>query len=190
MKSFKKLNLLLIFLMCAILLGACSPRNPNTNENISERELENMPTDQKETEIDKKVSETRKDRKNGRKEENGSLTIVESIDNGIKGMSSNVPDFDGDYRPILEVADEYILKVLKNPIRINDEYKFDSAFCIDPRINEIYNDSDKGFLKGYENENIAVIEYEEENGEYSYLFLGRKSKGEAWEVIHNGKNYK
>lgn len=189
MRKSKKHNLLISILVCTMLLGGCSSRNSDINENMSGKELENMPTDQKEAEIDKKVTQIRKERKASYKEENGSLVSIERKDEDLTKMSGNVPYFE-DALPIIEVADEYILNVLKNPIRINNRYKFDYSFCIDPRINAIYSDSDKGFLKGYENENIAIMEYEEENGEYNYLFLGRKSKGEAWEVVHNGKNYK
>lgn len=187
MKGFIKLSSLAVILLSIVLLNSCSSRSSSGSENITGKELRNIPSDQKESEINRKVAEVRKDRKGSRKEENGSLYVHEGIDNGLKEMSTNIPDFD---ISLFEAADEYILNVLKNPIRINDEVKFDQSICIDPRINEIYNSEDKGLLKGYKNENIGIIEYEEVGGEYNYLFLARESKESPWKVVHNGKNYK
>lgn len=61
--------------------------------------------------------------------------------------------------------------------------------CIDPRMNAIYEDEDKGVANGYDSDNIFVCEYDD-NGNWQYLILVREGKGSDWEVLYHGSSYK
>lgn len=77
-----------------------------------------------------------------------------------------------------------------NTLGIEPDTKMATYMCIDPRILEIYTDDDKGVAAGYDNNNIFVCEYCNEDGVWQYLILVRDGKGSAWEVIYNGSSYK
>ncbi len=68
--------------------------------------------------------------------------------------------------------------------------KMVTYMCIDPRILEIYEEEEKGVAAGYDNSNIFVCEYCNEDGIWQYLILVREGRGSAWNVIHNGFSYK
>ena len=73
---------------------------------------------------------------------------------------------------------------------IEPDTKMVTYMCIDPRILNIYEDEDKGVAAGYDNNNIFVCEYCNEDGVWQYLILVREGKGSEWNVIHNGSSYK
>ena len=57
-------------------------------------------------------------------------------------------------------------------------------------MNAIYDDADKGVAKGYQNEDIYIVEYETvEEDVNSYLILVRE-KDNSWKVIHEGLSYR
>lgn len=68
--------------------------------------------------------------------------------------------------------------------------KMVTYMCIDPRILEIYEEKEKGVAAGYDNSNIFVCEYCNEDGIWQYLILVREGRESAWNVIHNGFSYK
>lgn len=61
--------------------------------------------------------------------------------------------------------------------------------CIDPRMNAIYEDEDKGVASGYDADNIFLCEYND-NGNWQYLILVREGKGSDWKVLYHGGSYK
>ena len=61
--------------------------------------------------------------------------------------------------------------------------------CIDPRMNAIYEDEDKGVANGYDADNIFLCEYND-NGNWQYLILVREGKGSDWKVLYHGGSYK
>jgi len=79
---------------------------------------------------------------------------------------------------------------ITDTLGIKPSTKMTTYMCIDPRILEIYDDEDKGVAAGYDNSNIFVSEYCNEEGVWKYLILVREGKGSAWKVIHNGNSYK
>lgn len=79
---------------------------------------------------------------------------------------------------------------ITDELGVTPETKMKTYMCIDPRILAIYDEEDKGVAAGYENNNIFVCEYKNEEGTWQYLILVRDKKGSAWHVIHNGSSYK
>lgn len=79
---------------------------------------------------------------------------------------------------------------ITDELGVTPETKMKTYMCIDPRILAIYDEEDKGVAAGYENDNIFVCEYKNEEGIWQYLILVRDRKGSAWHVIHNGSSYK
>lgn len=79
---------------------------------------------------------------------------------------------------------------LTDELGVTPETKMKTYMCIDPRILAIYDEEDKGVAAGYENNNIFVCEYKNEEGTWQYLILVRDKKGSVWHVIHNGSSYK
>lgn len=61
--------------------------------------------------------------------------------------------------------------------------------CVDPRMNAIYDDEDKGVADGYDADNIFLCEYND-NGKWQYLILVREKKGSDWKVLYHGSSYK
>lgn len=185
-------KILVLLLISIMVLTACTSRN-HENESITSKELENLPKDQKESEIDKKLAEMRKKNKESIKVENGTASGIHYIDEDLE-IVKNIPDFthETNFEDIFKVASDYIINDLKVPPKSENEYKaYQYDLCNDPRVNALYEDSDKGYLEGYENENIAIIEYEtEKEGVYEYIFLVRSSKKDNWKVVHHGDTYK
>ena len=81
---------------------------------------------------------------------------------------------------------------MENTVKVpRRSHGYDVAQCIDPRMNAVYDDEDKGVAASYENENIFIAEYETaKDSVYSYLVLVRDSKEGSWEIIHDGLSYK
>lgn len=136
-------------------------------------------------ELEQSLSEYRKQREENIKVEKGMLIGRSSKEEDFDDEGLNKPNFDTrEMRKAYEAAKKYVIKNLE----IIPKTKLTVYECIDPRINAIYGDEDKGVATGYENENIYVCEYDH-NGRYQYLILVRDSKEGAWEVIHHGDSY-
>lgn len=98
------------------------------------------------------------------------------------GSYDNEPDFDSrELNMAYKVADDYVAGTLK----LDSE----AWNCVDPRMNAIYEDKDKGVANGYEAENIFLCEYND-NGKWQYLILVREGKGSDWKVLYHGGSYK
>lgn len=82
------------------------------------------------------------------------------------------------------------LKYLKGELKIEPKTKLELYRCYDKDVLKIYTDEDRGFMKDYDTENIYVWEYQEDSGEWSFIFMGREDKSSDWKVVHSGKTYK
>lgn len=181
-----------LFVGCSLGNTGISSRSASVN-NVDEDVIERLPEDQKETEIDKDIARRRKTRKESFKETAEGTNAVGEPCSVVPGQSKNMPNFANEsYEQLVQlshVVSNYIENELKIPAR--PVYQHNVSQCLDPRINEIYDDEDKGVANGYDNENIYIEEYETEKEDvYSYIFLVRDSKESPWKVIHHGNSYK
>ncbi|MEG0295896.1 MAG: hypothetical protein RR620_04190 [Clostridium sp.] len=192
MKKAKILLLIGVMMMSLTFSVGCTSRSGNVN-NISGETIDKLPEEQKDTELDKALASIRKARKESVTVQNGSSSIISGNGSNLPGQSKNMPDFSKEgtekWQQLGEVTTNYIANELKVPKR--PVYEYDSSQCLDPRINAIYDETDKGVANGYDNENIFIEEYETEVDDvYSYIFLVRESKDSPWKVIHHGNSYK
>lgn len=196
MKSKKILIIIIGLCIVGSTLISCGKQVGNSeasNEStLSNDEIERLPEEQKDSELDKKIAAMREFRKNNQKSENGSMTEISEVDTDLPGQTKNKPNFDDEeIRKITEASADYLSK--KFDINKNDFEKtkqINASTCIDPRINAIYDDDNKGVAEGYENENISVEEYEDKDGTYKYLILVKDRETGEWSVIHDGESYK
>lgn len=189
MKVAKVLVIIMVAVIGMTLFTGCRSRKDNLN-GMDMSEVERLPEAQKDSELDKTLAEMRKYRTDNVKvEAGGGVTAFSMRDDEIPGQTQNRPEFSD---LTTEEFWEFIYEYLKNEVKVPErEYGYDVAQCIDPRMNAIYDEDDKGVAAGYENENILLIEYEtSEDDIYSYLVLVRESKDSLWEVIHDGLSYK
>ena len=107
-------------------------------------------------------------------EENYHYGIGESIDH-TSGFNSR------ELNEAYETAGAYV----RNTLNLESEV----WGCVDPRMNAIYEDEDKGVANGYDADNIFLCEYND-NGNWQYLILVREGKGSDWEVLYHGSSYK
>lgn len=107
-------------------------------------------------------------------EENYHYGIGESIDH-ISGFDSR------ELNEAYEAAGAYI----RDTLNLESEV----WGCVDPRMNAIYEDEDKGVANGYDADDIFLCEYND-NGNWQYLILVREGKGSDWEVLYHGSSYK
>ncbi|MBZ9607287.1 hypothetical protein G9F73_005535 [Clostridium estertheticum] len=188
MKRAKKLMIMGAILMSLTFSVGCSPRSGDVNS-LDGKVIDRLPEDQKDTELDKALKSIRKARKESVAVKNGAEESYAGTGNNLPGQSKNMPIIDDLEEKDFEVILDYIENELKIPKKSPSGY--DIAPCLDPRINAIYDDEDKGVADGYDNENIYIEEYETEKDDvYSYIFLVRDSKDSPWKVIHHGNNYK
>lgn len=98
------------------------------------------------------------------------------------GDFGNTPEFDSrEINLAYKAARAYIEDTLHLEGEICD--------CVDPRMNAIYEDEDKGVANGYEADNIFLCEYYD-HGKWQYLILVREGKGSDWKVLYHGSSYK
>lgn len=112
------------------------------------------------------------------------LSVLPNEENYEYGVGGDCYTGNFDTRELAEVfktADSYI----------HDTLHLDSEAweCVDPRMNAILYDEDKGVANGYDSDNIFICEYED-NGKWHYLIIVRKKKGSEWKVLYNGDSYK
>lgn len=98
------------------------------------------------------------------------------------GYCDNEPDFDT--RELSE-AFEAAIAYVEGTLKLESEV----WGCVDPRMNAIYEDEDKGVANGYDADNIFLCEYND-NGKWQYLILVREKKGADWKVLYHGSSYK
>ncbi|MHB9944364.1 hypothetical protein CF095_03000 [Clostridium botulinum] len=199
MKKRKSLMIIGAILMSLTFSVGCSSRNTGVSSRsasvnkVDQDAIDRLPEDQKDTEIDKDLARRRKKRKEGAKETaEGSFAVGEPC-SVVPGQSKNMPDRSKEtyeqFEQLSRVSRNYIENELKIPAK--PVYQHNTSECMDPRMNAIYDDKDKGVASGYDNENIYIEEYETEKDDvYSYLILVRDSKDSPWKVIHHGNSYK
>lgn len=188
MKLEQKKILVGAMLIGVMMTGGCQSRSVDINS-IDGEIIEKLPDDQKDLELDKALASLRKSRKEGYSSANG--VDISIAPNGalLPGQSENIPDFSDLDESFYEMLYDYLENELNIPKRAR--YVYDMTTSLDPRMNAIYDDEDKGVAAGYENENIYVLEYETEIDDvYSHLILVRETKDSPWKVIHQGNSYK
>ena len=101
---------------------------------------------------------------------------------GIGESSDHISGFDSrELNEAYETAGAYV----RDTLNLESEV----WGCVDPRMNAIYEDEDKGVANGYDADNIFLCEYSD-NGSWQYLILVREGKGSDWEVLYHGSSYK
>lgn len=141
-------------------------------------------------ELEKKLAQYREEREG--------MTNV-AMGNGVSGYGApNAENFGfqdtADYMQNLDSRElnrafETAKRYVEDTLAISVETNAVVYACIDPRITEIYEATDKGVAAGYDAENIFVCEYYD-NGIWQYLILVRDGKDSDWSVIHHGSSYK
>jgi len=178
-----------IFSMLTVIVG-CNSRTPAIND-IDANLAERLPEDQRDIILDETLAEIRSQRSVKKLPDGSTIStsVGPLVTNEILGQSQNIPSHtltEEMFTQIFEAINDYFKK---NKIPELDFEKTPLWKCIDPRINAIYDDEDKGVATGYENENILLKEYEA-NNKYRYIILVRESTSTPWKVIHEGTSYK
>lgn len=151
---------------------------------------EDMTQGQTDAELEEELKQYRQEREDTIQESNGLLEIGSPDESNYSfdlSKSYYISRFD-----TKEVTEAYAAAriYVTDSLGIEPDTKMVTYMCIDPRILNIYEDEDKGVAAGYDNNNIFVCEYCNEDGVWQYLILVREGKGSEWSVIHNGISYK
>lgn len=191
MKRTKKVMIIGAILMSLTFSVGCSSRSTDVNS-VDGEVIDKLPKDQVDTELDKALASIRKARKDSYTSKNGVESVMGGNGMDLPTQAKNIPDFSQESYESLEQLAKVKLEYIENELKIpKRDYGYDTSGCIDPRMNAIYDDEDKGVANGYENENIWIEEFETEVDDvYSYLILVRDSKDSPWKVIHHGNTYK
>ena len=158
-------------------------------EDFSQNE-EDMTQGQTDAELEEELKQYRQEREDAIQESNG------LVEGGSPDESNYSFDLSKSYYisrfDTKEVTEAYAAAriYVTDSLGIEPDTKMVTYMCIDPRILNIYEDEDKGVAAGYDNNNIFVCEYCNEDGVWQYLILVREGKGSEWSVIHNGISYK
>lgn len=151
---------------------------------------EDMTQGQTDAELEEELKQYRQEREDAIQESNG------LVEGGSPDESNYSFDLSKSYYisrfDTKEVTEAYAAAriYVTDSLGIEPATKMVTYMCIDPRILNIYEDEDKGVAAGYDNNNIFVCEYCNEDGVWQYLILVREGKGSEWSVIHNGISYK
>lgn len=151
---------------------------------------EDMTQGQTDAELEEELKQYRQEREDTIQESNGLLEIGSPDESNYSfdlSKSYYISQFD-----TREMTEAYAAAriYVTDSLGIEPGTKMVTYMCIDPRILNIYEDEDKGVAAGYDNNNIFVCEYCNEDGVWQYLILVREGKGSEWSVIHNGISYK
>lgn len=151
---------------------------------------EDMTQGQTDAELEEELKQYRQEREDTIQESNGLLEIGSPDESNYSfdlSKSYYISQFD-----TREMTEAYAAAriYVTDSLGIEPDTKMVTYMCIDPRILNIYEDEDKGVAAGYDNNNIFVCEYCNEDGVWQYLILVREGKGSEWSVIHNGISYK
>ena len=151
---------------------------------------EDMTQGQTDAELEEELKQYRQEREDTIQESNGLLEIGSPDESNYSfdlSKSYYISQFD-----TREMTEAYAAAriYVTDSLGIEPATKMVTYMCIDPRIWNIYEDEDKGVAAGYDNNNIFVCEYCNEDGVWQYLILVREGKGSEWSVIHNGSSYK
>ncbi|KAB3539028.1 hypothetical protein F8154_00910 [Alkaliphilus pronyensis] len=172
-------KIVVLLMVCLVILAGCNTDNETSNPSQASNKS-------KDTELDLMLAQTRLEKKTLFLEKGIVMSSTEEFYQ-FPGQSQNIPTWeDEDYSFFYECSKAYV-------DYIKEKHGFDpviSQQCLDPRMNAIYDDSDKGVANGYNNEDIYLVEYEtQDENVYSYLVVVRENDG-TWHVIHEGLSYK
>ena len=189
----KKIKFILLLLMLVSLFTACSREEKAAEQNVNRQEEQKTDISKEESQgieetqsleeeiLKKKLKEVR----NKREE---SITVGENdVTTGY--MPKEVDDLQNG--PIIEQSSEQHKQMyntaatyIRDNLNINPKTKLSVYDAIDPTVLEIYTAEDRGYLQDYTVENIYVLEYQKEDGTWSYIFMGRENKQSPWKVVH------
>lgn len=187
MSRFKTLLILGVVMTGIMFSAGCSSRGGDINS-VSLEDTDRLPDDQRDNELDKALAKMRKDYKKSLVVKNGSMSGRSDDGSRLPNQSKNIPKIDLS-EEFFEFVENYLENELKIPKDIEKGHIMKTSK--DPRMNAIYDDDDKGVAKGYDNNNIVIMEYETEKEDvYSNLIIVRESNKSPWKVIHNGNSYK
>ena len=169
----KKVMVLMLVIISMVIFAGCG--NDNKTSSPQQEQLDMMLAQFR---LEKKMREL----------ETGTVIVSPEDFTRFPGQSQNIPNFDDlSYVDFLARAEAWV-DYVRN--KYNGFNPVISRQCVDPRMNAIYDDVDKGVAKGYQNEDIYIVEYETVDEDvYSYLILVRE-KDNSWKVIHEGLSYK
>lgn len=158
--------------------------------NVNEGAADNEKNSQSDADLDEVLAKYREERESMIKNKNG-LVEGGSPNEEKYGLDLSGLEYTAGF-DTMETTEAYMTARLyvTDTLGIKGITKMEVYMCVDPRILAIYSDEDKGVAEGYENENIFLCEYSDDNGIWQYLILIREGKGEAWQVIHHGNSYK
>ena len=185
--------------MLVSLFTACSREEKAAEQNVNRQEEQKTDISKEESQgieetqsleeeiLKKKLKEVR----NKREE---SITVGENdVTTGY--MPKEVDDLQNG--PIIEQSSEQYKQMyntaatyIRDNLNINPKTKLSVYDAIDPTVLEIYTAEDRGYLQDYTVENIYVLEYQKEDGTWSYIFMGRENKQSPWKVVHTGDHFK
>lgn len=175
----KKIVVIMMLITSMVIFAGCGKDNKTSSLQGEQQTSQNV-------ELDMMLAQFRLEKKI-RQLETGIVNVSPEDFTRFPGQSQNIPKLSlsyDDFRARSEAWFNYVINKYKGfePV-INRQ-------CVDPRMNAIYDDADKGVANGYQNEDIYIVEYEtEEEDVYSYLILVRE-KDNTWKVIYEGQNYK
>ena len=195
----KKIKFILLLLILVSLFTACSREEKAAEQNVNRQEEQKTDISKEESQgieetqsleeeiLKKKLKEVRNKRE-------GSITVEENdVTTGY--MPKEVDDLQNG--PIIEQSSEQYKQMyntaatyLRDNLNINPKTKLIVYDAIDPTVLEIYTAEDRGYLQDYTVENIYVLEYQKEDGTWSYIFMGRENEQSPWKVVHTGDNFK
>ena len=195
----KKIKFILLLLMLVSLFTACSREEKAAEQNVNRQEEQKTDISKEESQgieetqsleeeiLKKKLKEVRNKREESITVEENDVTTgympkeVDDLQNGpIIEQSSE------QYKQMYNTASTYI----RDNLNINPKTKLSVYDAIDPTVLEIYTAEDRGYLQDYTVENIYVLEYQKEDGTWSYIFMGRENKQSPWQVVHSGDHFK
>lgn len=195
----KKIKFILLLLVLVSLFTACSREEKAAEQNVNRQEEQKTDISKEESQgieetqsleeeiLKKKLKEARNKREESITVEENDVTTgympkeVDDLQNGpIIEQSSE------QYKQMYNTAATYI----RDNLNINPKTKLSVYDAIDPTVLEIYTAEDRGYLQDYTVENIYVLEYQKEDGTWSYIFMGRENKQSPWKVVHSGDHFK
>lgn len=161
----------------------------NTESEMLDNSDNNPGSASKDSDLETELDRYRQDREDTIKEENGLVEGGSPDGDYSFDLSGTNYAAQFDTRELTEAYAAARIYVT-DTLGYTPKTKMAVYMCIDPRMLEIYEDTDKGVAAGYDNSDIFVCEYCSENNGWQYLVLVRDGKGSSWNVIYNGSSYK
>lgn len=174
----KKIIVFMMVILSMVIFSGCGKDNETSNTQRERQTSQNV-------ELDMMLAQFRLEKKT-RQLETGIVNVSPEDFTRFPGQSHNIPELSLSYGGF-RARSEAWLNYVKN--KYNGFEPVINRQCLDPRMNAIYDDADKGVANGYQNEDIYIVEYETaEEDVYSYLILVRENDN-TWNVIYEGLSY-